>query len=181
MDSTAGIRRASGRWLATAFWPGNTSRDLRFLLASLPAQLAAPAVIALPWLAIWAGRLPGKLTPLLGTAVVVVLLLAAIPALSAAERHLLRAFLGVGIPAPAAARRTSWRGLLAWLRAETTWRQLAYHVLVAPALAVCGLLMPALWAAGAGLAMIFAYAGAFKAFPPGHTVIYTYLTCWASW
>src|SRR6516164_4382923 len=78
MDSTAGIRRASGRWLATAFWPGNTSRDLRFLLASLPAQLAAPAVIALPWLAIWAGRLPGKLTPLLGTAVVVVLLLAAI-------------------------------------------------------------------------------------------------------
>ena len=108
MDSTAGIRRASGRWLATAFWPGNTSRDLRFLLASLPAQLAAPAVIALPWLAVWAGRLPGKLTPLLGTAVVVVLLLAAIPALSTAERHLLRAFLGVGIPAPAA-RRTTWR------------------------------------------------------------------------
>jgi signal transduction histidine kinase len=180
MDSTAGIRRASGRRLAAAFWPGNTGRDLRFLLASLPVQLAAPAIIALSWLAIWAGRLPGKLTPLLGAIGVVVLLVAALPALTAAQRLLLRAMRRVDITPPPAPRAT-WRGLMSWLRAGATWRQLAYHVLVAPVLALAGLLMPFLWAAGVTLAAIFAYVGllwsyGIKFIEPGHTVVYGYLT-----
>ena len=70
---------------------------------------------------------------------------------------------------------------MTWLRAEATWRQLAYHVLVAPVLALAGLLMPFLWAAGVALAAIFAYVGLLKSFDlkfiePGHTVIYGYLT-----
>src|SRR5215472_1526533 len=140
MASTAGLLRAPGRWLAALFWPSNTSQNLGFILASLPVQLAAPAIIAVSWLVIWAGRLPGMLTTLLGTIEVVVLLVAAIPALTAA-------------------RRTTWPGLMTWLRAEATWRQLAYHVLVAPVLALAGLLMPFLWTAGIVLAAIFAYVG----------------------
>jgi len=181
MASTAGLLRAPGRWLAALFWPSNTSQNLGFILASLPVQLAAPAIIAVSWLVIWAGRLPGMLTMLLGAIEVVVLLVAAIPALTAAQRGLLRAMRGVDIPPLPKARRTTWPGLMSWLRAEATWRQLTYHVLVAPVLALAGLLMPFLWTAGIVLAAIFAYVGLLGSFDlkfiePGHTVIYGYLT-----
>jgi signal transduction histidine kinase len=181
MASAAGLQRASRRWLAALFWPAYTVQDLRFLLASLPVQAAVPAIIALPWLVIWAGRLPGKLTPLMGTIVVVVLLVATIPALTAAQQGLLRVMRGVAIPPLPRARRTTWPGLMSWLRADTTWRQLAYHALVAPVLALAGLLMPCLWIVGVTLAAIFAYVGLLESFnlkfiEPGHTVIYGYLT-----
>jgi len=70
---------------------------------------------------------------------------------------------------------------MAWLRAETTWRQLAYHVLAAPVLALAGLLMPILWTAGAGMAGIFAYVALENAFnlkiiENGHAAFYGYLT-----
>jgi signal transduction histidine kinase len=180
MASTAGLLRAPGRWLAALFWPANTSRDLKFLLACLPVQLVAPAIIVVGAAAAGPGKLPGWLAPLLVVSAVV-LTAAALPALTVAQRHLLRVMRGVDIPPRPAIRWTTWRGLMAWLRAETTWRQAAYHVLVAPLLALTGLLMPFLWAVGVPLAAIFAYVGLAKSFnlkfiEPGHTVIYGYLT-----
>ncbi len=143
-----------------------------------------PTIIAVLWLAaIWAGpgSLPGTLTPLLVTILILVLPVGAIPALTAAQRGLLRAMRGVDIPSPPAARWTTWRGLTVWLRAEATWRQLAYHALVASVLALAGLLMPFLWTAGVALAAIFGYVGLLRSFDikfvePGHTVVYGYLT-----
>jgi signal transduction histidine kinase len=178
MAFTAGLLRASGRWLAALFWPANTSRDLRFILADMPVQVAAPAIVVILWLAAGGagGFLPGKLTPLIVTVSVIVLTAAVLPALTLAQRQLLRAMRGVDIPPPLAARRTTWRGLMSWLRAEATWRQLAYHVVVAPVLAVAGLLMPAMWAIGVGLCGIFAFVGQIKPFRNGYTVTDVYLT-----
>ena len=186
MASTAGLRRASGRWLAALFWPAYTVPDLKFILASMPVQVAAPAIAVILWLTTagaGAGFLPGQLTPLILmlTACAVVLTAAALPALTLAQRHLMRTMRGVDVPPPPTAQRISWRGLRAWLRADTTWRQLAYHVLVAPVLALAGLLMPFLWVTGATLAAIFAYVGLLRSLDlkfiePGHTVVYGYLT-----
>jgi signal transduction histidine kinase len=184
MASTAGPLRAPGRWLAALFWPPSTSGDLRFILASMPVQVAVPTIVVILWLATvgpGAGFLPGMLIPLILTVCTVVLTVAALPALTLAQQYLMRTMRGVDIPPPARARRTTWRGLKTWLRAEATWRQLAYHVLVAPVLALAGLLMPVMWAAGAALAAIFAYVGLLRSFDlkfiePGHTVVYGYLT-----
>jgi signal transduction histidine kinase len=87
----------------------------------------------------------------------------------------------VDIPAPPTAeRRLAWRGLVAWARSEATWRQLGYHVAVAPVLAIGGLLTLFLWAAGLGLTGIFAYMWVFPASSPlrdtGATATDTYLT-----
>ncbi len=176
MESPAGLLRAPGHWFAALFWPASTGQDLKFILASLPVQLAAPAIIAVPWLAAVGagpGRLPGWLTPLIVTVLVVLLLAAALPALTAAQRHLARGIRGVDIPPPARARRTTWRGLMTWLRAEATWRQVAYHVLVAPVLAVGGLLVLGLWAVALPLAGFTSHVWVYKT---GNTTKNTALT-----
>jgi signal transduction histidine kinase len=179
VNSTAGRQHASGRRLVTVIWPANWWRDSRFVIAGVPVQLAAVVIIAVPWLGA-AGRAP-LIQAELATVVPVAVLLAVLPALTAAERHRLRALLGVDIPRPSAAgRRLTWRGLVVWARSEATWRQLGYHVVVAPALAAGGLLTLGLWAAGAALAGIFAYVRVFPASSPmrepGYTTIDTYLT-----
>jgi signal transduction histidine kinase len=194
MAPTAGPARTSRRWLArllrTVFWPANTSQDLRFLLASAPVQFAVPAIVVMAWLTVagtGAGIEPGAVIPmpvllvLVVVAVNVAVALAALPALTAAQRHLLRVMRGVDIPAAPRARRTTWRGLMAWLRAGATWRQLAYHAFAGPVLALADLLMPFLWAAGVALAAIFVYVELLKSFnlkfvENGHAVVYGYLT-----
>jgi hypothetical protein len=160
MDSTAGLLRRSRRWLVALFWPASTSPDLKFLLAGLPVQVAALVSVVIVWLAAagaGTGFGPVTLAALIITVSVVMLTAVGLPLLTLAQRELLRVMRGVDIPPPPAHRRTTWRGLMAWLRADTTWPQLAYHVLAAPVLALAGLLMPILWAVGAGVAGIFAY------------------------
>jgi signal transduction histidine kinase len=184
MDSTAGLLRRSRRWLVALFWPASTSPDLKFLLAGLPVQVAALVSVVIVWLAAagaGTGFGPVTLAALIITVSVVMLTAVGLPLLTLAQRELLRVMRGVDIPPPPAHRRTTWHGLMAWLRAGTTWRQLAYHVLAAPALALAGLLMPILWAAGAGVAGIYAYVALEKAFnlkviENGHAAFYGYLS-----
>jgi signal transduction histidine kinase len=179
MDSAAGPLRAPGRWLRAAFWPAYTSQDLKFILASAPVQLAGPGIAWLLWVAAagaGVGFRLGKLAGLGVTVSFVVVTAAILPVLTLAERHLLRAMRGVDIPPLPAAQRTTWRDLRAWLRAETTWRQLAYHGLAAPLLAAAGLLIPLLWAIGLGLCGTFGFVGQFKFLPVGQRVIDSYLT-----
>jgi signal transduction histidine kinase len=95
-------------------------------------------------------------------ALIVVVALAALPALTQAHRHLLRVMLGVDVPAPIAARRTTSRGLLAWLRAEATWRQACYHALAGPLLAAGVLLVLGLWAVILPLAGYVGHVWLFK-------------------
>ena len=44
------------------------------------------------------------------------------------------------------------------MRADVTWRQLGYHLVAGPALALGGLATLAAWAGGAALAATYAYS-----------------------
>jgi signal transduction histidine kinase len=166
MGSAAVRSHAPGLGPGRAGWPEHGWRDTRFVAAGVPVQLAALVIIAAPWTGL-GGLVPYPSTPtqiLLAIGVPAAVLLTALPALTAAQRHRLRELLGVDIPPPRARGRWwTWRGVAAAARSGSTWRELGYHLLVAPLLAVGGLLAVGLWAAAAALAGIFAYAWAFPA------------------
>jgi hypothetical protein len=132
------------RWLRVPWSPRAWSRTL-FLLGAVPVQLAALAALVWPW----------PLGPkrfevvLLALIVPVATVYVIFPVLSNAHRHRLRTTAGVDIPAPPGVP-DRWRGpgIIATLRARATWRQLAYHVLVAPLLALASLVTAGVWLAG---------------------------------
>jgi signal transduction histidine kinase len=155
MDGTVARRPALAARIAFAVWPARGWQAARFVAGGLALQLAAVIVLAVPWLA---SAFPGGFVPVTATQVTLALvvplavLLAALPALTAAQRHRFRAMLGVAIPPPPpAGRRLTRRGLEEYVRSEATWRQLAYHLAAGPALAGGGLLAAGLAAAGLGL------------------------------
>ena len=81
------------------------------------------------------------------------------PLLTGIHRHRLRATAGVLIPAqPVIRDRLSRRGIVAAARARATWRQLGYHLLAAPALAVAAIVAFGMWLAGILYALVYAYA-----------------------
>jgi signal transduction histidine kinase len=68
------------------------------------------------------------------------------------HRHRCWSLLGVDIPRGPKAAASPLQRAVDDLRAESTWRQLIYHVAAGPLLAAGGLLTLAAWAGGAGLA-----------------------------
>ncbi|MFB7379939.1 sensor histidine kinase [Kitasatospora purpeofusca] len=78
-----------------------------------------------------------------GLAASVAVILLGVPVLTAVQRARHRALLGVFHPRPAPAPERRWPGAAAarWLRAPRTWRQLGYHLLLGPVLAVSELLV----------------------------------------
>jgi Putative sensor len=134
----------SVRWRRSAPWSGPARRQALYLAGGIPAQLAA-LIVLLPWAAglrwrsqwfplYWPGG-AGKLWPLTPIGLAVVFLAA--PALTAMHRHRLRSTAGVRIPPPLAiGNRWSLPGILAYAQSRATWRQLGYHFLAAPAIAV---------------------------------------------
>ncbi len=166
MDPTAARRHSLAVRLVTSVWPARGWRHTRFVAAGIAVQLSALALLAAPWVAFAfpVGFVPETFTQvMLAIVVPVAVLLIALPTLSAAQRHRLRAMLGLDISRPpVTGRRLTWGGLAAWARSEATWRQLGYHVVVAPMLAAGGLLTVGLWAAGVALPVAGALA---KAFP----------------
>jgi signal transduction histidine kinase len=147
-------------------------RDTTFVIAGVPVQLAALAALVLPWFVphfIAISELPGGAGDValwqVAVAVlagVVLALLARVP-LTAIQRHRFWSVLGIEILKPAAARGSLRRRLLSAARSEATWRQLGYHLVVGPFLALGGMLTLALWAAGAGLVVVNGWA---QLFPP---------------
>jgi len=83
----------------------------------------------------------------------------AVPALTGIHRHRLRVTAGVEIsPQPAIPGRTTVRGIGAALRSRATWRQLGYHLLAGPALAVGEIAVFGVWLAGVLFTLVYAYA-----------------------
>ena len=83
----------------------------------------------------------------------------ALPLLTGIERHRLRATVGVVIPAqPTVANRLSVQGIVAVARSRATWRQLSYHLLAAPALAVGAITVVGVWLAGILFTLVYVYA-----------------------
>ncbi|WP_370147809.1 sensor domain-containing protein [Streptacidiphilus sp. EB129] len=129
-----------------------TWRETAFLAAGVPLALAP----ALAWL------VPDKGEVVLVWDVILVLMVFCRRMLTDVQRDRFRSMLGLEIPAAPTAEggRRLRRGALSRLRSESTWRQLLYHVLVVPLLALgaVGVLMG--WTAAVLCSTVFAWAWA---------------------
>lgn len=127
-----------------------------FNVTGAPLQLLPLALLAQPWLLFR----DLDAVPEIQLAVLAPLLLVVYGAgaLTAAQRRRFAALADVDIPLlPVTRRRPTLRGAMNWLRAGATWRQVAYHLLVAPAV-LCGTAVTfVLWGWGvfAGTALVW--------------------------
>jgi signal transduction histidine kinase len=135
-----------------------------YLASAIPAQLITVVILFLVVLATaqWQGR---PLVFLLPLAAVGLFLL--MPVLTRVHRHRLRVTAGVDIPP-----LRKWQGLLtsrdgleAVIRSRSTWRQVCYHLVIAPLLALAASVAVALWPTS--LACIIAFAIAWTDHNPG--------------
>jgi signal transduction histidine kinase len=136
-------------------WSPAAWRQALFLVAGIPVQFVALAVILVPALAarrvIW-------VVPIMGLAAAVFL---ALPLLTRVQRHRLRTTAGVDIPPrPGVPDRWSGPGIIATARSRSTWQQAGYHLLAAPALATAAALAFLLWLGGAAYTLLYAWAWA---------------------
>jgi signal transduction histidine kinase len=142
-------------------WSPRAWRQAYHLAVGIPAQLLVPLAVAYAS----AGSWPHPLGERNWTRVWLILLLSlvvvflAAPALTAIQRYRLRATAGVEIPPqPAVEHRLSPAGLAAAARSPATWRQLEYHLVAAPLLAVAAIVACATWLAGLAGTLLYAYA-----------------------
>jgi signal transduction histidine kinase len=152
MATMAAARRDRRAAPAPLRWLARITRNIVFAIAGIPVQLAALVTLALPcilrlfvpasWWLVLAGLLPSAIA----------VLLIRVP-LTLAQRHRYWSLLGRDIP----------RSPPASLLDEATWRQLCYHLVVGPLVALGGLLTLAMCAGGAGLAAMLGYQ---YVFPP---------------
>jgi signal transduction histidine kinase len=163
MATVAAERRSRRLALLPLRWLAATTRNVTFVIAGIPVQLAGLAALALPWarpefvpVSLW------QVTLALAASIGLVLLLRA--PLTFLQRHRCWSLLGIEIPRPAAAPgRPVLARLGASVRSEATWRQLAYHLVAGPLLALGGLLTLTALAGGVWLA---ATSGLSRVLPP---------------
>ncbi|GAA1353954.1 sensor histidine kinase [Streptomyces beijiangensis] len=130
-------------------WSAWAWRNTAFAVAGVP--LALPAGFAYLMMVRSAGHIPGALATLLAFSGLLTVL----------QRSRFWSLLDLDVPR--APLRTPWytgRGLMQWLRAESTWRQYGYHLVVAPLAALAGALVVCAWTAGVACALIFSWAWA---------------------
>jgi signal transduction histidine kinase len=131
-------------------WSPSAWRQALRLAEGIPAQVAAPALVAVGFLI-----KPKWLLPLIFLSIVFL----AVPAFTAMHRYRLRTMAGVEIPPqPAIEHRWSAAGLVAYARSPATWRQLGYHLVAAPVLAAGAVVAVGMWLAGLAAALVYAYA-----------------------
>ncbi|MFI6847494.1 sensor histidine kinase [Kitasatospora sp. NBC_00085] len=147
MPSTP-LRRALARSAERPPWSAAAWRDTRFIAAGIP--LAVPI-----WLACLT---PKAFLP------VTALTLLCLRLLTAAQRGRLRTLRGVEVPVLLQSADTP-AGLLTRLRTGVSWRQVGYHLLAGPLLALGAL--GVLYAWGAGLVMATVYGWVWL-MPPGN-------------
>ncbi len=135
-------------------WSPRAWRQALYLTGGIPALLAVPLLVALPAYA-------GGLHPVRLLVPSLVLALAVVPLLTRLHRHRLRVTAGAEVPPQSfLPNGLTFTGLLTAARTGTTWRQLGYHVLAAPALAVAAIAAFGMWLAGVLYALVYAYAWA---------------------
>jgi signal transduction histidine kinase len=123
-----------------------------YLAGGIPAQLIAPLILfSVVW---WSQQIMHSSSGLHAVASLLVLWLACavvifalIPVLTRVHRHRLRATADVEIPPQPKLGLLTWPDLAAVARSRATWRQVRYHVLIAPLLAVAAAVAVALWPA----------------------------------
>jgi len=132
-----------------------------YLAAGIPAQLL-PMFLVLVWVPLWfthqgEGKAETRFTLLALVSLVIVFL--AIPLLTRMHRNRLRVTAGVAIPPqPVMPSRLRPGGIVAYVRAGATWRQLGYHLLAGPLLALAAVVAVGTWLASVLYALVYAYA-----------------------
>ncbi|TDT95313.1 signal transduction histidine kinase [Streptomyces sp. 846.5] len=122
-------------------------RETGFIAAGVP--LAAPTV--------WAVAEMAKMS-YLKSLLVLLLLLALTPLLTRLQRSRFRAMLGLDIPEiPGPDQPLRGWARLRVLRAESTWRKLAHHLLAGPLVAALATLVLAGWTVGLVLSTVYAW------------------------
>jgi signal transduction histidine kinase len=168
MATMAAARRRMVRPPARAL--ATMARDTTFVVAGIPVQLAALAALVLPWATPLI--IPISAWQVLGVTLLSVALAVALRVpLTVIERHRCWSLLGIDIPpARTPAGRPLARRLADSVRSEATWRQLLYHLVAGPALALGGIVTLLAWTGGAGLLIGAAYPHVFAPHsqdPPG--------------
>ncbi|MET9700180.1 histidine kinase [Streptomyces sp. NPDC006529] len=143
-----GALRRTYTWIAGHTpWSAWARRNTVFTVAAVPTALPATAAFAV-------------LIPAPGRAPVALLLLLLLqPLLTVLQRSRLWALLAQDVP-PVGHLRPWWtpRGWLERLRAESTWRQYGYHLLVSPLAGLGGGLVALGWAVGLAGTSVFAWS-----------------------
>jgi signal transduction histidine kinase len=156
-----------------------------YLAGGIPAQLFALLLVLVPWWFLVRGHHHWtKVWPIPPLILVIVFL--AVPLFTGIHRHRLRATAGVLIPPQPVMPDgvTPW-GIVAAARAPATWRQLGYHLLAGPALAVAAIIAVGVWLAGVLYTLVYVYAWTLPtgsllqrgqlSSPPGHLPPVSYI------
>jgi signal transduction histidine kinase len=138
-------------------WSPLSWRQALYLAGGIPALLLGLALVlaARPWV-------PGHHRGWLLLPLDLVLVFLAAPLLTRMHRNRLRVATGADIP-----RQPARNGIVAVVRARSTWRRFGYHLLAAPALVVAAIAALACWFAGAAFTLVYTYA---TALPEGNTL-----------
>src|SRR6201989_1031964 len=164
MTALAPHRDAPVRRRARVPWSPRAWSQVLYLTGGIPALLTAPLIVLLPCWALstpsWGdllGQSWGKRWPLILLFLVVAFL--AMPLLTRIHRHRLHAAADVVIePQPFTPNGLNVAGIREAIRSPVTGRQLGYHFLVAPALAVAAAVAFGMWLAGFLYAFVYTYA-----------------------
>jgi signal transduction histidine kinase len=144
-------------------WSPRAWRQAVFVAAAIPAQ-AAWVVL---FLIIVRSYLKPDWPPRHQWPVLLALLplLLLLPVLTWVHRHRLRVTAGVAIPSQPAGTYLwlSPRGIASAARSPVVWRQVSYHIVVAPALAAAAIVAIGSWLVGIAFATIYSYS---HAMPP---------------
>jgi signal transduction histidine kinase len=140
-----------------------------YLAGGIPVQLVMAGILVLLVRATQVGQ-PGPLLLLWFVVTPALFLLA--PVLTSVHRHRLRTTAGIEIPRqPKWQGLHTWQGLTATIRARGTWRQLYYHMVIGPLLAVAEGVAVALWPASLvcalASAIMWAHHPVNSAYSPG--------------
>ncbi|MCC0099487.1 sensor histidine kinase [Streptomyces flavotricini] len=140
----SGALRRTTRWIAGhAPWSAWAWRSTAFTVAALPMALPAAAAFLFPKAA----------------ALTLFVLLILTPLLTLLQRSRFRELLEREIPAVSRGQRPLRPSALpAWLRAESTWRQYGYHLLVSPLAGIGGALIVLAWACGFAGASVYGWS-----------------------
>ncbi|MEV4924063.1 sensor histidine kinase [Streptomyces roseoverticillatus] len=130
-------------------------RAVAFLTTGILVQLPGLLVLAVPWLN---GGPTEALSVLVAVLVPLGVLALATPVLTAVQTARFRTRLGVSIPRlPAMGGASRAERGRQWLRTPATWRQIGYHLLAGPLLALGGALTLLLWAAAGVAATVYVW------------------------
>jgi signal transduction histidine kinase len=172
MDITVDRQHPAPAWRRRRVpWSPRAWAQAVYLAGGIPALLVAPAILFALILATTAQTVGiERILPLAWAAGLLAIFLLS-PVLTRVHRHRLRVTAGIEIPPqPKWLDLLTRQGLAAVTRSKATWRQLYYHVLIAPALAVAAIVAVGLWPASVVCTLAFAvfWAGHHSGQPSHH-------------